>query len=259
MVKIENETDQDDTEENEDDTQETLFYNPEEHSSSVEDADEPPVKKMKTENISAAGGDAGGSTHTAVANTLVIEVKLAKDGYMPHGPSRIPINNSDIKSDNKTLSQVLAQTIVNAFLQVKVNPNLSDYFIPSFLASEKHVTIHMYRPFDDTLLTQAQAMPIITNGELESKTILCIWLALNMLNFPRGFPEQDDQSEYYPKSNFAHFVGPRVLEIYKKDLQMPLRPLSKENKTNLDDITGAYKYIKKQYEKMKKIASGSSH
>ena len=254
MVKIENETDEDDPEENEDDTQAT-----EEHSSSVEDADEPPVKKIKTENISAAAGDAGGSTDTAVANTKLAKYKLAKDGYMPHGPDRIPIINTDIKSDIKALSQVLAQTIVNAFLQVKVNPYLSSYFIPSFLASDKHVTIHMYRPFDDSLITQAKAMPIITNGELQSRTILCIWLALNMLNFPRGFPEQDDQSEFFPKSNFAHFVGPKVLEIYKKDLQMPLGPLSKENKTNFDDITGAYKYIKKQYKKMKKTASGSSH
>ena len=249
MVKIEKETDEDDTEENEDDTQAT-----EEHSSSVEDADEPPVKKLKTENISAAAGDAGGSIDTAVANT-----KLAKDGYMPHGPDRIPIINTDIKSDNKTLSQVLAQTIVNAFLQVKVNPYLSGYFIPSFLASDKYVTIHMYRPFDDTLLTQAEAMPIITNGELHSNTILCIWLALNMLNFPRGFPEQDDESEFYPKSNFAHFVGPKVLEIYNKNLQMPLRPLSNENKASFKDLTYSHFYLEKQYEKMKKIASGSGH
>ena len=254
MVKIEKETDEDDTEENEDDTQAT-----EEHSSSLEDADEPHWKKLKTENISAAAGDAGGSIDTAVANTKLAKYKLAKDGYMPHGPDRIPINNTDIKSDNKTLSQVLAQTIVNAFLQVKVNPYLSGYFIPSFLASDKHVTIHMYRPFDETLLTQAEAMPIITNGELHSNTILCIWLALNMLNFPRGFPEQDDESEFYPKSNFAHFVGPKVLEIYNKDLQMPLRPLSNENKASFKDLTYSHFYLEKQYEKMKEIASGSGH
>ena len=251
MVKIENETGEDDPEENEDDTQAT-----EEHSSSVEDADEPPVKKIKTENISAA---AGGSTDTAVANTKLAKYKLAKDGYMPHGPDRIPIINTDIKSDNKTLSQVLAQTVVNAFFQVMANPYLSGYFIPSFLASDKHVTIHMYRPFDDTLLTQAEAMPIITNGELHSNTILCIWLALNMLNFPRGFPEQEDESEFYPKSNFAHFVGPKVLEIYNKDLQMPLRPLSNENKASFKDLTFSHFYLEKQYEKMKKIASGCGH
>ena len=254
VVKIENESDEENTEENDEDTQAALFDSLEEHRSSLEDADEPAVKKMKTETVSAADGE-----RCSCCKYHCYRSKISKDGYMPHGPDRIPISGTDIKNDNKTLSQVLAQTIVNAFLQVKMNPCLKNYFIPSFLASGKHVTIHMYRPFDDTLLTQAGAMPIITKGELNSHTILCIWLALNMLNFPRSFPEQDDQSEFFPKSNFAHFVGPNILEIYKKELQIPLQPLSKHTITNFHDIDRACKYISKQYEKMKNIASGSVH
>ena len=240
------------------DSEETLEYSLE-HNSSFEDADEPAVKRLKTENVGAAGGDAGKSEDMAVTTTMVIEVKLAKDDYMPAGPNKIPSGGTDIKRDNKTLSQVLSQTIVNAFLQVKMNPQLKKYFIPSFLASDKHVTIHMYRPFDDTLITQAEAMPIITNGKLDHQTILCIWLALNMLNFPRDFPDQDEQSEFFPKSNFTVLCGPEILEIYEKELQMPLGKLAFSRQYFKNHRDCSYKYIRKQYGKMKDIAYHSGH
>ena len=221
-IEIENE---------DDDTEETLDSHLE-HDSSFEDADEPAVKRLKTENV--------------------------KDSYMPDGPNHIPSSGADIRGDNKTLSHVLSQTIVNAFLQVKMNPQLKKYFIPSFLASDKHVTIHMYRPCDDSLITQAEAMPIITNGKLDHQTILCVWLALNMLNFPRDFPEQDEQSAFYPKSNFAALCGPEILEVYEKELQMPLENCTVSSPCFKNYRDSSYKYIRKQYKKMGESFKDSS-
>ena len=225
VVTIEMETE-------EDDTKETLDSHLD-HDSSIEDTDEPAVKRLKTENV--------------------------KYSYMPDGPNHIPSSASDIRGDNKTLSHILSQTIVNAFLQVKMNPQLKNYFIPSFLASDKHVTIHMYRPCDDALITQADAMPIITNGKLDHQTILCVWLALNMLNFPRDFPEQDEQSKFYPKSNFAALCGPEILEIYEKELQMPLENCSVSSPFFKNHRDSSYKYIRKQYRKMEDIAHQSGY
>jgi hypothetical protein len=70
--------------------------------------------------------------------TSVVEVKTA---YMPNNPL-----NPRTGVHNKDLSQVLAQTIVNAFIQNRKFPDLKEHFIPCFLASENYITIHMYNP-----------------------------------------------------------------------------------------------------------------
>ena len=186
---------------------------------------EPVLKKRKTKDIIVDGGDGYVSEDEAVENAILVEVKLGKnDHYMPEGPARIPCRDTAVFSHNKTLSQVLAQTICNAFLQVKLNPDLSTgrYFIPSFLASEKYDTSHMYRPCDDSLLIQAEAMPIVIEGMFNPQTILCIWIVLHMHSFPRTFPGQEDEADFYPKSNFQTKVEPEVLEIYQNQLKMPL-------------------------------------
>ena len=250
VVKVE-------TQNEEDDIDDTLDY-------SVDkcDTDEPVLKKRKTENVRADGGDGDVSEDKAVVNTTVVEVKLGKDDhYMPEGPARISTRDTAVYSHNKTLSQVLAQTICNAFLQVKLNPYLSTgrYFIPSFLASEKYVTIHMYRPCDDSLLTQAEAMPLVVEGMFNHQTILCIWMALNMLNFPRAFPKQEDETFFYPKSNFKTKIEPEVLELYQNQLQMPLQNHTYSGEKHPVNWDLTFKYIGRQYKTMKEFESHFSH
>ena len=212
------------------------------------------VKKMKKETADLAGGDAGGSGETTGITST------AKDSYMPYKTSRIPVQVNEVKAViDKTLSQVLAQTIVNAYLQIKKEPSLKDHFIPTFLASDKHVTIHMYKPSSDTLVTQALAMPIFFSGKVSSDTVFSIWLAMNMLNFTSRFPGEDDPSSFYLKSNFQNLVGREKLEVYQEGLEMPITnstPVSfNENQYRQCDLSR--QFIFKQLQKMKELANSS--
>ena len=188
------------------------------------DSDEPSPKKMKTDT---------------------------SDAYMPEGPAKIPVKDSDVKKANKTLSQVLSQTIVNAFLQIRKNPELKGYFIPSLLASDKHVTIHMYNPVDDILLTQEEAMPLFTTkSSLNTQTILSVWMALNMLSFSMYIPGEADNAEFFEKSDFHTLVGPEVLSVYKNRLQMPLIKSNDSEYSYMSNIAKSYNSVRKKVESL---------
>ncbi|MEW8548095.1 MAG: hypothetical protein AB2693_31720 [Candidatus Thiodiazotropha sp.] len=243
MVKVQQETEQEDSDA-------ALYGGETQDYSLTENTDEPAAKKMKTETL---GTDAGGSGDEYPHNTTVIEVKLSSDSYMPDGPTKIAFMDLDVQKSNKTLSQVLAQTIVNAVLQVKLNPGLNGCFIPSFLASDKHVTIHMYNPAYDHLITQDKAMPLWTAGSLnilDDLTILSIWMALNMHSFPKPILCQPDNSEFFGKSDFHQLIGPEKLALYKEKLEMPLKRHLGRQGSYKSDIRKSYDFVQKEVEKL---------
>lgn len=206
------------------------------------DCDEPLAKKIKIDTSEAAGGDAKGTGDKGCLNTTV-------DSYMPEGPNKITWNDLHVKKSNKNLSQVLSQTIVNAFLQVKLNPDLQGCFIPSFLASDKHVTIHMYNPTHDFLLTQEKAMPIwnTTEGEqFDDLTILSIWMALNMHNFSRSA----EHLELFEKSEFHSFLGPEKLSLYQNNLVMPLPKQPSQQLFYRSDTRRSFQIVEKELGKV---------
>ena len=158
--------------------------------------------------------------------TNVIDVKFPSDTYMPEG-----IDNIHNKSCNSIHAQVLAQTIVNAFLQAKRKTQLKNSFIPSFLVSDTYITIHMYNPGFDVLLTHSSVLSIFKNTfhsdtlELNTDAILSIWLALNMHKFSKQLPmEQGDAltALHVQRSQFQSLMGPAILEIYENKLVAPL-------------------------------------
>lgn len=83
------------------------------------------------------------------------------------------------------IPQLLSQTIVNAFLVAKVNKELKNFFIPSFLVTPKGVMIVMYNVPFDSLVTQVQCHPVldISGKKLDKRNIFMIWLALNFDKF----------------------------------------------------------------------------
>ena len=176
-----------------------------------------PIAKRCRDYLATGSADDNSSILT------MVEVKLqSNDNYMPGGPERLKFDDC---KQSPTLSQVLAQTIVNAFYQVNEHPELQGRFIPTFLASEKYVTIHMYNPTSDVLLTQQKAMPLWVAGErLDYATILALWIALNMHRFSKGLPNdsEDFESSLYRKSNF-HALNKDNLRFYQKDIKRPYR------------------------------------
>ena len=193
---------------------------------------EPCVKRTKVESTCSEPPDIGFCEDEENEYTSAID-----DGnYMPLGPQSICHSTTLY---NETLSQILSQTITNAFLQVKINPKVKNHFIPAFLASEKYITIHMYNPVDDILLTQSRAMPIFEDNQLNPLTVLSVWLALNILRFS-VYPPDDksvQKSTFHTikQSDFHTIVGNR-LDIYKNDLTSPVDIDSHCSKSDCNDV-----------------------
>ncbi|XP_060607090.1 uncharacterized protein LOC132759346 [Ruditapes philippinarum] len=90
--------------------------------------------------------------------------------------------------NDQAVSQVLAETIVNAFSEVNKNRMLSSSFIPSFIATSKDIRIIMYNCELDSLI-MLDDLKIFIYDEVKGKntlnvsTILSIWYALNFENY----------------------------------------------------------------------------
>ena len=161
---------------------------------------EPPAKKQKMDN---------GDSTTYNFRSGLVEVK--KD------------LNWDVTSEEEQyqepIPQILSQTIVNAFLVIKENWHLRNFFIPSFLVTPKGVMIVMYNAPYDSLVSQVRCLPLVTpNNTINRRIIFTIWLALNFDKF------QLDQSvetikKFLKPSGFRESINVHgIQEHYEKDV-----------------------------------------
>lgn len=67
------------------------------------------------------------------------------------------------------MPQCIARTITNAFYEVKTNPHLEDYYIPSFLATPTCVIICMYNCTRDRLFMSEDLLFIDEKKNRKSK------------------------------------------------------------------------------------------
>ena len=174
------------------------------------DVDEPPRKKFRT--------DSGGSTPDESDGSCTSVREIGP--YMPLGPLKLQTGVYC-----KDLSHILAQTIVNSFIQSKKCPALEDHFIPCFLASESNITIHMYNPLYDILLTQGESMSLFSRGKLDIDTVFTVWLALNFDKFPAGLSNENVPETWQTycgeSSGFQNIIS-SCLDIYRNDLVEPI-------------------------------------
>ncbi|XP_071148378.1 uncharacterized protein [Mytilus edulis] len=140
-----------------------------------------------------------------------------------HGWSSIIEVKLQTAPKKKMPSQVLAQTIVNAFCNAKKNNSLSNLFIPSFLVKGSEVSFHMYNCDQDKLLTSEPQMLCREDDvdvyKLNINTILYIWIALHFDIFDSKVEEK--LQENFPCSNFKAIVGSKY-QIYKEKMTRPL-------------------------------------
>ena len=164
--------------------------------------------------------------------STVVDVKNSSiDSYMPSGPKKLMFGKS---FNNSVLSEVLSQTIVNAFYQVKKNPQLKDCYIPTFLVSDKYITIHMYNPTSDVLLTQVEAMGLFYGETFAPDTILVLWMALHMNSFSKFFPGHEIPT--YPPSNFKTLTK-NELKLYETEIERGYRLSRNESLSDLPLFT----------------------
>ena len=129
---------------------------------------------------------------------------------------------------NEALLHVFAQTIVNAFCEVKKNPKLEDYYIPSFLATATNVSVHMYNCKRDRLFSSVD-LPIFDDSgeELNFGTIVIIWLSLNFDRLANIIPDGELEERGNPRCNFKSAVGDSY-KLYQTELSKPLKDADKK-------------------------------
>ena len=112
-------------------------------------------------------------------------------------------------------SQILAETIVFAFLQKKNNPAFDNYLIPTVAILKKDVLFHFYDPEHDILL-ESPPFNIQYNSQLYYPTILALWFTLNYKTFCTGITR--GMKEHNFTADFLSSVSNEVKTIYQEDL-----------------------------------------
>lgn len=151
-------------------------------------------------------------------------------------------------SINESIPQVLAQTIVNAYFESSKNQQLADYYIPSFLATPKCVSVHMYNCKRDRLYTSVD-LPIwdTSDSELNFSTVITVWLALNFDRLATCVPDDEFSKRHIPTSNFKICVE-KSLEIYNKCLSKPLKDAGKKRMVNRNfDVANEFLTLRTEY------------
>lgn len=127
--------------------------------------------------------------------------------------------------NDRAVSQVLAQTIVNAFSEVNMNSTLSSCFIPSFLATSRAIRLIMYNcDLDSLIMSEDLKLFIVENNQvsLDVSTILSIWNALNFQNnFDKTKSLSPEFQAIHHKSNFREQAG-KKFGIYKEKCTKPM-------------------------------------
>ncbi|XP_063397760.1 uncharacterized protein LOC134682093 [Mytilus trossulus] len=139
--------------------------------------------------------------------------------FTPKGDTFTMCEDQSFKTE-KTLRQSFAQTITNAFYQVKQNPKIENLCIPSFLASDNKVRIIMYNCEQDRLYISEDMylFDSLCDHGLNVGTIVSIWLALNFETFQNEVDEKDLTAIALKKSSFQEKLPDTVLSAYKHQL-----------------------------------------
>ncbi|CAC5396322.1 unnamed protein product [Mytilus coruscus] len=143
--------------------------------------------------------------------------------------------------EENILEQAFAHTITNAFYQAKGNPELKNLFIPSFLATDGKVQILMYNVDNDRML-KSQDMELfndISDNGLNNGTVICIWFALNFMDFQQKELENEFEAIRFEKSGFQEKLPDEILSIYQSELMRPL-PMNDSEKECLNVKGTAY-------------------
>ncbi|XP_053407484.1 uncharacterized protein LOC128559538 [Mercenaria mercenaria] len=126
----------------------------------------------------------------------------------------------------ESLSQLLAQAIVNSFVQKGKNPKSHNSMVPGIGLCSKRLIVSLYDCVDDILVTTGpiDLQSQIGRFKINLRTVIILWLALNHGLFGNKTPKQ------YTKytAEFHKVVGPVQLEAYMNESEQPL-------KTRLDE------------------------
>ncbi|CAC5386264.1 unnamed protein product [Mytilus coruscus] len=147
-----------------------------------------------------------------------------------------------------TLRQSFAQTITNAFYQVKQKPKLQSLCFPSFLTADNKVRIIMYNCEQDRLYISKDMylFDTLCDHGLNVGTIVSIWLALNFENFQNEVDEEDLTAIALKKSSFQEKLPDTALSVYKHQLYRHL-PRKRKQTEHPPRTTLGVRVLKSKY------------
>lgn len=124
-------------------------------------------------------------------------------------------DNSDLIND---MSQIIAETIVFAFLQKKYNPAFENYLIPTVGVSKREILFYLYDPEHDILL-ESPPFNIFQyqSSRLSYPTVLALWFILNYKTFCTGITKAMKERNF--TADFLSQVNSEIKTIYKAHLQ----------------------------------------
>ncbi|XP_071175186.1 uncharacterized protein [Mytilus edulis] len=137
--------------------------------------------------------------------------------------------DEESKDGAKTLSQAIAQAIVNAFCVSNKNESLFDKFIPSFLATEKNIRIILYNCKFDKLLLSTE-FPIWDGNQLNTKTMMQVWVTINYAGDMSNLPCVLDRTQ---ESKFKEVIG-EAYGIYLKNVTRPTTILEPTDSVHME-------------------------
>ena len=201
-----------------------------------DDSDEPVTKQMK-------GGDGEPHQQRSFDGEDTSEESVDFNGTLS-----VEVKKGNV---NEALPQVFAQTIVNAFCEVKKNPKLEDYYIPSFLATATTVSVHMYNCKRDRLFS-SKDLPIFyySGKELNFGTIITIWLSLNFDRLAKIIPDEEFEGRCNPRSNFMDAVGDSY-NIYQTELSKPLKDADKKRPVKREFVMALWTHDREFFSNLK--------
>ena len=119
--------------------------------------------------------------------------------------------------EHRNYTQIVAQSIVFAFLQKKMNPYFENFLIPTVGISRKNVVFYLYDPEHDILLESSQFDLIVDNTSLYYPTILALWLTLNYKTFCTGITKSMKERNF--TTDILSSVSNDIKTIYKEQLR----------------------------------------
>ncbi|XP_060565769.1 uncharacterized protein LOC132724833 [Ruditapes philippinarum] len=115
--------------------------------------------------------------------------------------------------------QIIAETIVFAFLQKKINPDLKHFLIPTIGMSKTDVLFYLYDTDHDVLLESPPFFIFENNREISYVTILALWLAINYPILGTGITTHI-KNRSFTADFLTHLRNKKVETIYENEVQL---------------------------------------
>ncbi|XP_069131533.1 uncharacterized protein [Argopecten irradians] len=145
----------------------------------------------------------------------IIVKNIPEDFHSKDGEDWLSSSDDAFSIHKQSYSCLIAQTVTNGFAQVNTSAELSGLPIPSFGCCPKQISIYLYDCKNDILL-KSLPLTIFKFGQLDSSTVVMVWLYLNFSLF------MNKHVSNLPSLRKANFLKKKWVEYLYSNVQCGL-------------------------------------